>query len=103
MAFAGAVVFAIGAHPAAASADDLPKFIKTITAKLAGRTGFAAQLLGGETIVALNGDEMFPMASAYKVAIAGKVLAMVDAGETSLDRMVEIPPESYVPSQVIAG
>ena len=42
------------------------------------------------------------MASAYKVAIAGKVLAMVDKGELRLDQMVDIAPESYVPSPVIA-
>ena len=62
--------------------------------KLAGRTGFAAQLVGGDTVIALNGDETFPMASAYKVAIAGKVLAMVDKGEVRLEQMVVVPPKA---------
>jgi beta-lactamase class A len=90
------------AAPAAIANDKLPGLVETITAKLAARTGFAAQMVGGDTIVALNGDEAFPMASAYKIAIAGKVLAMVDKGEVRLEQMVDIPLESYVPSPVIA-
>jgi beta-lactamase class A len=43
------------------------------------------------------------MASTFKLAVAGKILAMVDKGELSLDRMVEVPVESYVPSAVIAS
>lgn len=31
-----------------------------------------------------NGDTLFPMASTYKVAVAGKILSMVDAGALSL-------------------
>ena len=90
------------AAPAAIANDKLPGLVETITAKLAARTGFAAQLLGTDMVVALNGDEAFPMASAYKVAIAGKVLALVDQGKASLEQMVNVPPESYVPSPVIA-
>ena len=98
------MVFLLGAAtvaPARANSAP-PDLVQTITASLAGRTGFAAQLLGSDMIIALNGDETFPMASAYKIAIAGKVLAMVDKGEVRLEQMVDIPPESYVPSPVIA-
>jgi beta-lactamase class A len=80
----------------------LPDLVETITANLAGRTGFAAQLIGSDTIIALNADQTFPMASAYKLAIVGKVLAMVDKGELHLEQMVDISPGSYVPSPVIA-
>jgi beta-lactamase class A len=80
----------------------LPDLVETITARLAARTGFASQLLGGGAIVALNGDETFPMASAYKLATVGSVLAMVDKGELRLDQMIDIPSENYVPSPVIA-
>ena len=80
----------------------LPNLVETITSGLAGHTGFAAQLLGDDTIIALNGDEPFPMASSYKLAIVGKVLAMIDKGEIRLDQMVDILPASYVPSPVIA-
>ena len=99
-----AMVFLLGAAGIVPARADprLPDLVETITASLAGRTGFAAQLLGGDTIVALNGDETFPMASAYKLAIVGKVLAMVDKGELRLDQMIDIPSGSYVPSPVIA-
>jgi beta-lactamase class A len=43
------------------------------------------------------------MASGYKIAIAGKVLSMVDKGDVRLDQMINIPPESYVSSQAIAA
>ena len=62
------MVFLLGAAgivPARADSR-LPDLVETITANLAGRTGFAAQLLGGDTIIALNGNETFPMASATR-------------------------------------
>jgi beta-lactamase class A len=85
-------------------ASRLPGQIEAITSTLVGKMGFAATLLGGDApVIALNGDETFPMASAYKVAIAAKVLSLVDKGETSLDRIVEIPFATYVPGPVIAN
>jgi beta-lactamase class A len=63
---------------------------------LAGRIGFAAQEIGGDEVVALNGDESFAMASTYKVAIAAAVLDRVDKGELSLDQLVEVPPDMFV-------
>ena len=38
----------------------------------------------------------FRMASAYKVAIAAKVMDLVDKGELSLDQMVDVPQDMYV-------
>jgi beta-lactamase class A len=81
----------------------LPELVDTITSGLAGRTGFAAQLIGDDTVIALNGDAPFPMASAYKLAVVGKVLTMVDVGGLRLDQMVDIPGERYVASPVIAA
>jgi beta-lactamase class A len=108
LALGMALAFAL--PPAAIGADApgpaarLPGQVEAITSKLVGRTGFAATLLGGDNpVVALNGDEAFPMASAYKVAIAARVLSLVDKGETSLERMVDVPFASYVPGPVIAN
>lgn len=67
--------------------------IERIATKLAGRIGFAAQEIGGDEVIAFNGDETFAMASTYKVAIAAAVLDRVDRGELSLDHMVEITPD----------
>lgn len=57
-----------------------------------GTVGIAARdLQTGET-QALNGDTLFPMASAYKVAVAGRIFALVDAGELRLDDMLALDP-----------
>ncbi len=45
----------------------------------------------GET-QALNGDTLFPMASAYKVAVAGRIFALVDVGEARLDEQLALDP-----------
>lgn len=68
-----------------------------------GRVGVIAFGLEGGPVVGLNADEAFPMASAFKIAVAAAVLARVDAGELSLDTMVDIPPERYVMSDIIAS
>ncbi len=91
----------LGAGPVHAGST-VPELVATIAGPLAGRIGFAAQIIGSDAVVAFNGDEAFPMASTYKLAIAGKVLALVDAGELRLEQVVEVPFESYVPSPVIA-
>ncbi|MFZ2997465.1 serine hydrolase [Sphingobium sp.] len=60
-----------------------------------GTVGITVKDLGTGETLALNGDMLFPMASAYKVAVAGRIFAMVDAGEVTLADM--LPPE---PAQV---
>ncbi len=40
------------------------------------------------------------MASTYKVAIAAKVMDLVDKGELSLDQMVDVPHDMYVAGEV---
>ncbi|CCW17506.1 Beta-lactamase [Sphingobium indicum BiD32] len=47
-------------------------------------------LATGETL-SLNGDTLFPMASAYKVAVAGRIFAMVDAGALTLEERLASP------------
>lgn len=50
-----------------------------------GTVGIAVRdLRSGETM-ALNGDTLFPMASTYKVAVAGKILSLADAGTLRFD------------------
>ena len=70
--------------------------IEQIASGLAGRIGFAAQEIGGDKVIAFNGDETFAMASTYKVAIATTVLDRVDKGELSLDQLVEVPLDMMV-------
>lgn len=60
----------------------------------------AAQELSSGLNVSINGDETFAMASAYKIAIATKVMDRVDKGELSLDQMVDVPHDMYVAGEV---
>lgn len=55
-----------------------------------GRVGIAALHLESGRRVGVHAAERFPMASTYKVAIAGAFLAQVDRGKASLDAPVDI-------------
>ncbi len=70
--------------------------IQQMSSGLAGRIGFAAQEIGGDEVISFNGDDTFAMASTYKVAIATKVMDLVDKGELSLDQMVDVPHDISV-------
>jgi len=68
-----------------------------------GVVGVAAwRLDGAGPRVAVNAEQAFPMASTFKVAVAGAILAKVDDGALRLDRMVTIDPDVHVASEVIA-
>lgn len=57
-----------------------------------GTVGIAVRdLQTGET-QSLNGDTLFPMASAYKIAVAGRIFALVDAGDLRLDDQLALDP-----------
>ena len=69
----------------------------------AGMVGVAAWRLDGTgPKVLVNADEAYPMASTFKVAVAGRVLQRVDKGELTLDQMIAIDPDRMVDSEVIA-
>ena len=70
--------------------------IERVASGLAGRIGFAAQEIGGNEVIAFNGDKTFVMASTYKVAIAAAVLDRVDKKELSLDQLVDVTPDTMV-------
>jgi beta-lactamase class A len=75
---------------------DIAQKIERVSQGLVGRIGVAAQEIGGDKVIAVNGDETFAMASTYKVAIAAAVLDRVDRGELSLDQLVEVPQDMFV-------
>lgn len=66
-----------------------------------GRVGASAIHLESGRSVALNGAEMFPMASTFKVPIAVQLFDLIDAGKVTLDQMVEIKPEDLHPGSGI--
>ncbi|CAN5471195.1 class A beta-lactamase [soil metagenome] len=67
-----------------------------------GSVGVAVRRIGGKDTVMLNGNTLFPMASTYKVAVAGTILALVDKGQLTLDTMLGVDPRLLVPSDGIA-
>ncbi len=79
---------------------DVSQKIEKLTEGLVGRIGVAAQEIGGDEVIAINGDETFAMASTYKVAIATKVMDLVDKGELSLDQLVDVPQDMYVTGEI---
>ena len=79
---------------------DISQKLEKVTQGLVGRIGVAAQEIGGDEVIAVNGEETFAMASTYKVAIAAKVMDLVDKGELSLDQMVDVPQDMYVAGEV---
>jgi beta-lactamase class A len=82
---------------AAAQAD-----IARIAATGGGEVGVkAVNLKTGETLT-LNAGDAFPMASVFKVAVAGSILAQVDAGALSLDQLIPIDPSLVLDSEGIA-
>lgn len=69
----------------------------------AGVVGVAAWRLDGRgPRVLVNADQAFPMASTFKVAVAGRLLERVDKGELKLDQMISIDPNRMVDLEVIA-
>lgn len=68
-----------------------------------GVVGVAAWRLDGKGArILVNGSERFPMASTFKIAVAGAIFAAVDAGRLKLDQMQAVEPADYVSSEVIA-
>lgn len=68
-----------------------------------GRIGVAAWRLDGRGArLTVNADEAFPMASTFKVAVAGAVLQRIEAGRLRLDKMITISPDREVDSPMIA-
>ena len=55
-----------------------------------GIVGVSAEHLESGCRLAVRGNDLFPMASLFKVAVACRVLERVDAGELSLDQMVNV-------------
>lgn len=77
--------------------------IRRRTAGFDGTIGVSARLLDGGAPLAINAGENFPMASAFKVAVAGAVLHGVDGGRWKLDQMIDVTGEKILGSPVIGN
>jgi beta-lactamase class A len=80
---------AVSAAPALAEAPPrlhyLEQQLASISAANPGNLGFAAVDLESGELVAIEGDNPFPMASTVKVAVAANYLAQVEHGRRTLD------------------
>jgi beta-lactamase class A len=102
IAFTALALFA--ASPvAAADTAPLQAEIAHISQGIDGVVGVAAWRLDGHgPRVLVNADQRYPMASTFKVPIAGTVLAQVDGGRLKLDQLVPIDPNMMVESEGLA-
>ncbi|MGH6614341.1 class A beta-lactamase [Sphingomonas sp.] len=67
-----------------------------------GIVGVAVQRVDGSVRTTLNAGTTFPMASTFKIAVAGTILSRVDRGELKLDQMITVDPAVIVESEGIA-
>lgn len=67
-----------------------------------GEVGVLARHLESGATLSLNDGERFPMASTFKIAVAGEVLSQVDAGRLSLGQMIPVDPALVLSSEGIA-
>jgi beta-lactamase class A len=110
IALAGAPVMAREVRSPAANTASLPVTIATDIADIArsamgsrGIMGVAAWRLDGRgPTILYNADEAFPMASTFKVAVAGKLMQRIEAGQLSLGKMITIDPDREIDSPTIA-
>src|SRR5881275_3158913 len=99
-----ALALLAGAAPAAATGTaPVQAEIARIAQPVEGIVGVAAWRLDGRgPRVLVNADQSFPMASTYKVPIAGTVLSQVDKGRLRLDQLVPVDPNMMVESEGLA-
>jgi beta-lactamase class A len=89
---------AVATPPAAVQAE-----IAHISQGIDGMVGVAAWRLDRRgPRVLVNADQQFPMASTFKVPIAGTVLSQVDQGRISLEQLVSVDPNMMVESEGLA-
>lgn len=85
-------LLALGAQPALAEAPAGLRFLEANLSSIAntspGNIGIAALDLKSGELVAVHGDQPFPMASTVKVAVAANYLAQVEFGRRDLDERI---------------
>jgi beta-lactamase class A len=81
----------------AARREKLREQIERIAATARGRVGAAVMSVEtGESIVAFNADQRFPMQSVYKLPIGMAVLRRVDEGALRLEQKVRVETSDYI-------
>ncbi len=103
IALAGFALLAFAVPAAAAPAAAIQTEIAHVAQGIDGVVGVAAWRLDGRgPRVLVNADQPFPMASTYKVPIAGTALSQIDKGRLRLDQLVPVDPNMMVESEGLA-
>jgi beta-lactamase class A len=79
-----------GQGAAAPQAEILRERLQAMAAEFPGKAGIFVRNVETGAEVAIHADDLFPMASTYKVAIMTQVFREVDAGRISLDERVTL-------------
>ncbi|HWP54792.1 MAG TPA: class A beta-lactamase [Pyrinomonadaceae bacterium] len=83
--------------PDPAQFDNLRDSVTQIAALAKGHVGVSAMILEtGETVVALNPRDHFPMQSVYKLPISMAVMKQVDGGRLKLEQKVAVAKSDFV-------
>lgn len=88
--------------PAAPIRDKLEAAFAALAKQTDGSVGVAVQRIGGGPLYSLNAGQTFPMASTFKIAVAGAIFDRIDKGELKLDTIVTVDPAVFVQSAGIA-
>lgn len=83
------------------SENELRDRIEKIARTAQGRVGVTATVLETGQLMALNGEQQFPMQSVYKLPIGMSVLAQVDQGKLKLEQKVRIEASDVVTDSVV--
>ena len=67
----------------------------SIAAVTRGPMGAAVLVVEGGSVVALHGEQRFPMQSVYKLPIAMALLHQADLGTLSLNQRIQITPADF--------
>lgn len=99
----GPVAAPVLAAPVAATAESrLADAFKLFAEQTDGTVGVAVQAVDSKVMATLNGGTTFPMASTFKIAVAGAIFAKIDKGEMTLEQMVTVDPRLLVGSYGMA-
>ena len=75
--------------------------IAAISSELGGRVGVVARNLASQASVCVSSDELFPMASCFKIPIMVEVLCRVDAGDLRLDDRLTLAETDKSPGSTL--
>ena len=75
--------------------------IVAISSQLGGTVGVAARNLASQASVRVNADELFPMASCFKVPVMVEVMRRVDAGTLRLDDRLTLTEADKSPGSTL--